>query len=153
MEHLYILLAFCKLITADVSPCPKYFLFEPDKSEDDKWYGVIHFKSVVDTRMVTLELRFDKPVIQLGVMNDRVKLWIVPIKIIPLQNWFGSVKANSENTVFKLTSKKRIRANVAQKVEIFVVYDPYLDIPPPKLERILLNGREICPEEQQITNT
>lgn len=124
---LLIILVTIQKIPGDiVSPCPKYFLFEPNKSEDDRWYGIILLSSVRDIEGIQLDIEFDKSIIQLG-------------------NWLGEVKADSENRKFTIRSNKEIQANEVYKAEIYVVYDPYYDTDPPRLIKIKLNGREICP--------
>nr|XP_023012927.1 uncharacterized protein LOC111502961 [Leptinotarsa decemlineata] len=117
------------------SPCPKYFLFEPNKSEDDRWYGLITLESKVDIMGVTLKVKFDKSIIQLG-------------------NWLGQVDSNSDNTEFTIRNNQRqIKANKPTKEEIFVVFDPYYDLIPPKLTEISLNGRELCPNYEEEEQT
>ncbi|KAG5880881.1 Chymotrypsinogen B2 [Gonioctena quinquepunctata] len=107
------------------SPCPKYFLFEPNKSEDDRWYGLITLDSKIAITGLTLSLKFDKSIIQLG-------------------NWLGKVQSNSENTEFTISNdKKQIKANEPIKEEIFVVFDPYYDITPPKTR---------CWKEKEVDN-
>lgn len=137
LVNIIILLAIVQEIEGQiVSPCPKYFVFEPNKSEDDRWYGIISVSSVRDLKGITLDLEFDKSIIQLG-------------------NWLGAVKSDSANTKFTIKSNKEIKANTVYKAEIYAVYDPYYDLEPPRLIKIKLNGREICPhyEEEKIMQT
>lgn len=63
------LLTVFKIQAEIVSPCPKYFVFEPNKSEDDRWYGIITLTSRLLVKGVTIDLQFDKSIIQLGVSN------------------------------------------------------------------------------------
>lgn len=63
------LLTVFKIQAEIVSPCPKYFVFEPNKSEDDRWYGIITLTSRSLVKGVTIDLQFDKSIIQLGVSN------------------------------------------------------------------------------------
>ncbi|CAH1184636.1 unnamed protein product [Phyllotreta striolata] len=123
--------AFTLTRTDIASPCPKYFVFEPNKSQEDRWYGLITLESKYTINGVTIDLQFDKSIIQLG-------------------NYFGPLTSDSDNINFKISNpKKDITPSKPLKVEIYAVYDPYVDIEPPKLVRIKLNGREICPNYHQ----
>ncbi|CAH1118359.1 unnamed protein product [Phaedon cochleariae] len=117
-----------------VSLCPNQFVFEPEKSEDDRWYGIIKLKSEFDITGVILQVHFDKSVIEFG-------------------NYLGQVDANDDNTQFTIKNeKKRINAHTTENMRIFVIYHPLYDVVPPNLSKIVFNGREICPhfEEQKM---
>ncbi|CAH1275702.1 unnamed protein product [Diabrotica balteata] len=134
----FILLAVAQKIKGAIeSPCPKIFVFEPDKSLDDRWYGLISLSTKRDIKSITLELEFDKSIIQLG-------------------NWLGAVTSDDDNTQFTIRNNNHeIKAGQTFKAEIYVVYDPYYDLEPPRLVRIKFNGREICPhyEEEKVSTT
>ncbi|XP_050502498.1 chymotrypsin-C-like [Diabrotica virgifera virgifera] len=134
----FILLAVAQKIKGAIeSPCPKVFVFEPDKSIDDRWYGLISLTTQRSIKGITLELEFDKSIIQ-------------------LRNWLGGVTSDDDNTIFTIKNdNKEVNAGQTYKAEIYVVYDPYYDLEPPRLVRIKFNGREICPhyEEEKVSTT
>ncbi|XP_057658801.1 chymotrypsin-like protease CTRL-1 isoform X1 [Diorhabda carinulata] len=133
--NVFILIVIIQKIAGDiVSPCPKYFLFEPNKSKDDRWYGIIFLNSSRDIKGIKLDLEFDTSIIQLG-------------------NWLGEVTSNSDNQKFIIRSDKEIQASEVYKVEIYVVYDPYHESEPPRLIKIKLNDKEICPLYEDVINT
>jgi hypothetical protein len=50
-----------------VSPCPRFFKYEPRGTENDRWYGTVTLLTDSDLSGVWLRLIFDRPSIQLGV--------------------------------------------------------------------------------------
>lgn len=55
-----------------ISPCPKFFQYEPPGSENDRWYGTVTLQSDSELSGVWLRLIFDRPSIQLGVRIHKI---------------------------------------------------------------------------------
>uniref|UniRef100_A0A6P7FVI1 Chymotrypsin-like elastase family member 2A n=1 Tax=Diabrotica virgifera virgifera TaxID=50390 RepID=A0A6P7FVI1_DIAVI len=134
----FILWAIAQKIRAALeSPCPKVFVFEQDKSVDGKWYGLIKLITQRDITGITLELEFDKSIIQLA-------------------NRLGVVTSDDDNIQFTIRNKNQeITAGQTYNAEIFVVYDTLYDLEPPRLVKIKFNGKKICSrsEEEKVSTT
>lgn len=50
-----------------MSPCPKVLTYEPRNFEDDRWYGVLTFKSEEDLTGIYINIVLDRPAQLLGV--------------------------------------------------------------------------------------
>lgn len=54
-----------------VSPCPRLFRYEENTLEEGRWYGQIILLFNSDLDGVWVRLRFDRPVIQIGVSKTK----------------------------------------------------------------------------------
>ncbi|KAF2885467.1 hypothetical protein ILUMI_20747 [Ignelater luminosus] len=108
------------------SPCPRLFVYEAKQNESDKWYGTVTLLSEADLSGIWLRLIFDRASLQLG-------------------NWFGEVKTTDNQEYLIENRDFHLKANVPEKIEFYLQYDPQEQIP--KLTSFRLNARTICPEQ------
>ncbi|CAH1118379.1 unnamed protein product [Phaedon cochleariae] len=107
----------------DVSPCPDVFSYEPQKAENDRWYGSASLQTTEDLTGVWLVVELDRPAELLG-------------------NWFGETYS-TDNQLFRITNPDyKLEAGPPVSVRFFVQYDPSRPIP--SLKTMRLNGRTIC---------
>lgn len=115
-----------------ISPCPDIFTYNLERSSPGMWYGTVVMSHETELNGVWLRLRFDRPPLQIG-------------------NWFGQIISREENLEFTLKDRTfRLEPNEPKAVLFFVRYDSAIA---PRLIRITLNGRQICPKDDKITTT
>ncbi|KAG5880886.1 hypothetical protein JTB14_001462 [Gonioctena quinquepunctata] len=128
MEYFVVFVLFFTTVSCQnfISPCPKYFTYEPrNPSEPDRWYGRIILLSEDKLTGVWLRIIFDKPTIQLG-------------------NWFGEVKTEDNMEYLVKNRQKILEPNVPVTVRFYTKYNT--NETPPQLASFRLNAKTFCPE-------
>jgi hypothetical protein len=113
-----------------VSPCPRFFKYEPRGTENDRWYGTVTLLTDSDLSGVWLRLIFDRPSIQLG-------------------NWFGEVVTTDNKEYLVKNRNHKLTANVPYNLRFYLKYNP--GEAPPKLTMFRLNAKTVCPENGATT--
>ncbi|XP_031330073.1 limulus clotting factor C-like isoform X2 [Photinus pyralis] len=120
-------------IKSQTSPCPRLFVYEKKGSTPNRWYGLITLLTDKQLNGIWLRIILDQPSLQLG-------------------NWFGEPeRSGTENKEFLVKNRNFVlKANTPHIVRFFVEYDP--QSPTPRLVSFRLNGKTICPEDDDPEN-
>lgn len=135
-----------------VSPCPRLFRYEKDTMELGRWYGQIILIFNSDLHGVYPRLKFDRPVVQIGVSKIQISLNLFKSLIIKIaKNSLGEIQENS-NVEFDFKKPSfLLKANKPEKIRFLVDYKA--GETPPQLTSYLLNARPTCPEKDPQNTT
>lgn len=105
------------------SPCPSIFTYDSQSSENDEsWYGTLKLKSSVLLYGITVDVIFDRRVVEFGAYHF-------------------SEATTSDNTEFRIENKNfQLDPGRTLVMNIYVKYRSYT----PLLKQIRLNGQNVC---------
>uniref|UniRef100_A0AAR5PS75 Peptidase S1 domain-containing protein n=1 Tax=Dendroctonus ponderosae TaxID=77166 RepID=A0AAR5PS75_DENPD len=131
VQGLVVFVVFCTVLGNPQSPCPGVLLYEPTNPEEpDKWYGVITVGTDEDLEGVWVKVSLDREAIVLG-------------------NWFADATSH-DNKLFNIANPQyKLLAGPPILIRFFVQYNENDGVP--QVQKILLNGKNICSRTRTAT--
>ncbi|KAK9751280.1 Serine protease gd N-terminus [Popillia japonica] len=113
---------------------------------------ILYFTIILSGKISAQQL--ESPCPNVFVYEKRVEVWLLLVfDRAPLEigNWFGEVRVQESRTFLIKNRKHKLIANIPLHVRFYAKYDP--SKPVPRIVRINLNARTICPENQPTPPT